>query len=460
MLTLIMFETTASAISISCVESHFSFLRYDYVGCLDQETRTPPSEYTCPYVAMSLLLSFYDTYWNDKFVDEQYEWQEATYDSSKDKLVETFAPTTEAEDWEEYKNNNIPAGTATYPYYREYALVNANNFLEPYLISIGMDLEYHSPSDEYLGLTVDQTVAVLHEYLIASGRFNSNEIEIKCRKESDGYDVVSLMKNIIEDGFPVLYSGKTSQSESIDTFANGDATQKVGHQFIAYGIKDNGDVLLHQGAKGLEYAELSTTPFSKNKAIIWIEIKETLPHTHKLDYTDSITGAKVCSCQIYSSHPYHEDNHFYFDKYDTNNHYKECVCGLTKNVYQHSLTYSGQTYTFHYEICSTCEYKKYQPHNYTIPTTYTDQEHKLNCACGTESSTVEPHYEAYGVYYTRDMHYVYCECGYIFGTDFHDMEPGWKLGTSHCTICGYIRDNTEFGEAIMGIEDEAETSTE
>jgi hypothetical protein len=37
------------------------------------------------------------------------------------------------------------------------------------------------------------------------------------------------------------------------------------------------------------------------------------------------------------------------------------------------------------------------------------------------------------------------------------MEPGWKLGTSHCTICGYIRDNTGFGEAIMGIEDEAET---
>ena len=84
----------------------------------------------------------------------------------------------------------------------------------------------------------------------------------------------------------------------------------------------------------------------------------------------------------------------------------------------------------------------------------------MKCICGTESSTVKPHYEAYGVYYTKDMHYVYCECGYIFGTDFHNMEPGWKLGTSHCTICGYIRDNSGVIEVIKGIEDETETSTE
>lgn len=62
---------SASAISISCVESHFTNLVTTGAG-EDKVIRTPPSENTCPYVALSLLLSFYDAYWNDKFVADEY----------------------------------------------------------------------------------------------------------------------------------------------------------------------------------------------------------------------------------------------------------------------------------------------------------------------------------------------------------------------------------------------------
>ena len=77
------FETTAFAIAEPCVLNHFSNLDFSsiYEG---PETRTPPSMNSCPYTAMSMLLSFYDTYWNDRFVDEKYEWQDGMYSGDGD----------------------------------------------------------------------------------------------------------------------------------------------------------------------------------------------------------------------------------------------------------------------------------------------------------------------------------------------------------------------------------------
>ena len=83
----------------SCVEDHFSNLK----TTTDEESgtdiiRTPPSENSCPYTAMSMLLSFYDTYWNDRFVDEHYDWQAGTYNATTDTLAETFSAKDEAAD--------------------------------------------------------------------------------------------------------------------------------------------------------------------------------------------------------------------------------------------------------------------------------------------------------------------------------------------------------------------------
>ena len=55
------FSFPAYAISTSCVNDHFN--RLITTGYEESQIiRTPPSENTCPYVALSLLLTFYDTY--------------------------------------------------------------------------------------------------------------------------------------------------------------------------------------------------------------------------------------------------------------------------------------------------------------------------------------------------------------------------------------------------------------
>ena len=150
------------AISELCNKDHFDKLHT--TGSNEtQIIRTPPSENTCPYVAMSLLLTFYDSYWNDDFVADEYEWEPGTYNRTTDTLTETFAPTIEAAAWETHiATLNLPSNADTYPYYRAYAAANEGNYLEPYLISIGKSLLFHLDPNETLGLNDLETVAVLH----------------------------------------------------------------------------------------------------------------------------------------------------------------------------------------------------------------------------------------------------------------------------------------------------------
>ena len=164
-----------------------------------------------------------------------------------------------------------------------------------------------------------------------------------------------------------------------------------------------------------------------------------------------------------------------FNEYDENiqgwelNAYKHYIRidygkeGSTTNLMNVSIEHS-HTHNHYYSYYSQSQHKAYcecsmyelQAHNFNQFSNITSTHHTTLCICGAVGET-KPHYEAYGEYYTKDWHYVYCECGYILGTDYHTMVPGWKLGTSRCTVCGYIRNNSGVIEVIKGIEDEAET---
>ena len=456
----------------SCLESHFGKLHTTGRSSLGNEIfRTPPSENTCPYVAMSLLLTFYDSYWNDRFVDDQYEWNVGTYDSSTDILVDTFAPIPEANDWKSYVDElGLPSDTDTYPYYSAYAMEHINDYLEPYLISIGRGLGFHPATDETLGLTVEETVDVLQDYLIKDsndsndeGIFNDNEIEVKYLKENDGHNIVTKMKEIINKGFPVIYSGKTYVT-TIDESGENDNREKKGHQLIAYGINDSGDVLLHTGWKYQSYTTLNTTEYNINRAIIWIELKGTLlTHTHTEtsgNYIDSETGNPLCACQIYSEHPEHENNHLFVDDFDAENHFQTCNCGEMINVSSHDMVYSYYSSTKHIELCRECDYvNKKANHTYITPSTFTSEGHFLECPCGAVSSTVEAHSDGRCEMKSTYSHNVYCKCGYLIREDYHNM-GSINIRYEKCSDCEYIRDKTASGEIIKGIGDDTPHLTE
>ena len=199
-----------------------------------------------------------------------------------------------------------------------------------------------------------------------------------------------------------------------------------------------------------------------------LAIDFNLDHTHSDNYRvttieDNIPCSKTycyndCAIETYTDDIYIIEHNSPPKYYSLTQHIRRCSCGYINHLYPHNLTYSYYNPTQHYEDCADCTYMGAKTHSYTTVMASTSASgHPVACVCG--QTTTEGHYVWDYVSQGRDSHAIYCECGYLIGTEYHDMDPGPKLGTSHCTICGYIRDNSGFGEAIMGTEDDAEAST-
>lgn len=444
----VMLCTPANAISDTCIENHFSELER-YVESNQFVTVTPPSENTCPYVAMSLILTYYDSYWNDSFVDDEYEWNRALYSSRSDNLIRTFAAIDEAQAWDNYiESLNLGTNVATDTYYRNYALQNSsvNNYLEPYLVALGCSLYLHQNPNDTLGLAYYEAASVLRYYLIGIQGFSESAVSVNFRNESD-YDVISKMKEIIKKGYPVYYSGKRIDSDG----------EKSGHAMVAYGIDVYGNIMLHTGWAGNEHRILLVVPgteehyrsnsseegdepvltnYTLNKSIIWLELDEDIiQHTHSYNYLDSDTGESLCSCQIYKFHPEHENNHRYFVKTDSLKRWEECGCGNTRNTHVHEKNYTIDSLELHSEECSICDYEAQVEHTFYLKS-LNSIYHIEECECGMVGEITE-HAESKYSKQNNTSHSILCNCGYVMGTASHSLVP---FGNQRykCTDCGAL----------------------
>ena len=436
------------AISTSCVESHFSNLHQTENSMGEITIRTPPSEKSCAYVALSLLLTFYDSYWSDEFVENDYEWEDATYNSANDTLIETFAATEEAEDWEDYVAENVTDKDKTFSYYRDYALDHYSYYLESYLVSLGVSLGLHPDPNEPLGLNFGEILQLLSHYLYNVCNFSTSQIEIKYLHESSG-DINAIMRNQINSGFPVFYRAESTTA---------------GHALIAYGIDETNDILLHTGWKKNAHQKLSNTEYNLSRAILWLEInEENLPHQCSDAYRDYSDATKTyCACQIYSTHPSHNNNHISISgnsNYDEAYHWTNgCHCGKPgpdSVVTPHDLSYVvTPDSTTHYAECDGCGYNDYIDHNYNQLISVSDTHHAESCVCGlTEES--EEHYNHHYARNDQLKHYVYCECGYYIGTNYHVVPAGGGF----FKICIHCGERINMGEVLLPVPEPYSQST-
>lgn len=434
----------------------------DHFNKLDGTSHCPPNmgntmiEGSCAFVAMSMLLSYYDTYWNDNIVPETLDWQEGEYNSTTDILTSTFNANEEAEQWDPDAFNK-----------NAYVQDNKDKFLQCYLIDMCNNL----PIIDEFGVFAYQTQDILEYYLYDDKSFSRDEITVhlyRANNETEKETMINTAKVLIEDGHPVIFSGFDHTIEEDEV---GDEALDIGgHTMIGYDFTtlDDGkyDITVNICWNDGETQNIRSSDYSWFNSIIWLEInEENLPHVCSDNYVDKKAvnndddDEYFCSCDIYyNTHPEHKYHHDYkFNGFDSKSHYINCICGEKTNGEIHDLRYSSYGASMHSKWCVDCDYALKEVHSYNLYDTVSDEGHTMKCICGASNSSVRGHIESYRRPYSYSLHYVYCACGYILSTELHDMEPGWKLGTSHCTICGYIRDNTEFGEAIMGIEDEAET---
>lgn len=432
-----------------CAKDHFSNLH--------GANKVPPNmDGTCTFVAMSMLLSFYDAYWNDGFVSpngsndtsSDLEWQKGTYSSSRDKLYSSFNANDEVEAWNNYTGNIY-----------NFVADNKDKYLQSYLIDMCNEL----PIIDEFGVLDYQVQDLLERYLYVKRGFDSTEITVNIQYEREvGQEVfVNTMKEQITAGNPVIFFGLSLDilPEELDS----DDVRYGGHAMIGYDVTtdENGDddIILHTGWNGEDDETYRTTDFQFLNSIIWLEINESnLPHVCSNYYYDLITDSNICSCEVYYyTHPTHSI-HIYqgFEYYNSETHCYKCGCGYITNIQPHNLTYSYNSPTQHYKSCADCIYSGAENHNYLPQSSSSSSGHGLACVCGATSST-EAHYVHRYTPKNNTYHYKYCECGYLIGTETHDM---YQSGIySICRDCGK-KVNTMTDITIKGVEDELDTQTE
>lgn len=395
---------------------------------------------SCGYVAMSMLLSFYDIYWNNTFVDDKYmdplqpsvglysdypgnvptlllEKNDKAFpniDSTQDddNTIESEPTKTD----EELENE-----------YRAFIADKSGDYFHMYLLSLGIQSGLHPTDDDELGfgITVNEMAVLLDGYLDSKfgqadyyrtdQNYGSNaKITIHTVSENKNgktrNDVINAIKTQVGSGNPVIYGADRISSDATSRSSDtGNNKDKEGHFMVAYHQTDS-DIWFHNGQFNNDEGQtelFSTTTYNLGIEAIWIEINENLlPHScsYRYKYNKTNGSEAVCSCNAYKNHPAHI--------------HRVCEYESTSN--------SSDTHIYNC-YCSSFE----EAHLYDSYKNLGTSEHRIYCDCGA-SITAEHSYYRYSSF-GASGHRIYCNCGdYIF-----ESHPS---NAKRCNLCGYFDD--------------------
>lgn len=263
---------------------------------------------SCCYVAVAMLLHYYDSFVHTNFVP--------------DNLV---TKTTNATDgrplWYGSPGNMYEKDISGGMTYTQFINDYADTSLHCYLLSLGMSapLNFHSSSslirtgsDTGFGLTADQTRELLMEYLYPTREgvtqyFYLKHLAVRTMFAEDGYTEEAMrtqMINNIDNGIPVIYLGfKQNLTRSIDNLV---ISGNVGHAMVAYDYNEE-DIYVHKG-HNFEDADdyddtIEESGFTTYGGIIWLEVNSSrLPHSCAYNYLSG--SSYVCGrCTYYAGTP-------------------------------------------------------------------------------------------------------------------------------------------------------------
>ena len=410
-------DTTEEEVYESCLEHYFDKLEDGFsknvIG-------------SCGYVAMSLFLNYYDTYWNDNFVADVYE-NRVDYRST---LKFLSSPAGENENdlwdaiWDTYVAENYrPEEWESFEAFREllYPLFVKNHypdFVEDHqgegylhldLIGLGIEKGYYDgifADDEY-STSLSETAEIFEEYFKAIfGDYNYYDtwldfegdddppIIIHVMRESDftSEEIKEKMYELLEQNIPVMYRG-------VNPATGG------GHRLIAYNVtkdENTGEVVdfkMHTGWLVNNQRNSESLEYTEDIGILWLEIdEERIPHVCCDKYTTS-SGENICSCDAYGElHPEHV-------------------------------------------------------HEYSLEST-TETTHTYTCAWGCEKTEHHDRKNCYSI--SNVMHTATCSCGRTY-SEQHNFEKK-SARYSVCMNCGYTRDHFGGNENVhLGTKEDEET---
>ena len=462
-------EGSAYIEHISCVNEHIEWVQ--------SESKFPINNVgNCPFVSMSLLLSYYDAYWDDGFVPNNYETI-GTIDTNNGQISEDFHLKLENNEWlmylygvdtpEELKYVDFKSVDTTSAdsrrKYGQFVDNNASDFFNLYLISLALNsnFNFYDRLNTY-GLSAMQMVSFLEYYLYNIRGFSEEQVTVNKMSAllpNGRYGMFNKATELIEDGFPVIYcAGETS----LDNLILDDPSVHVdnviaGHVLLGYKT-GNSDIYLSPCWNGHSSQMFSTTTYRYISSIIWLEINEdAFPHVCSVSYVDANDPNRTfCTCEIYRDHPNHVDSiNSGAEICPMGSSTATCLCGEPiKNT--HNYCYINHSDVQHWLECACGKKTNWETHN-EIYTHSDNAGHSGYCECGYEF-TNKAHRLTNCVPVPRDAasyHIGTCACGFS-GTEPHTFED-IGLGKYRCTKCVYTKVPGSGNVPVhLGIEDDTE----
>ena len=367
---------------------------------------------TCSYVATAMLLSYYDTYWDDSIISDQYD---KTIDTFNNKHIEENEQSPGIKGDEEIIDpikqtlggSNVELDNDMYD---SVVINNYTTYFHFYLLNLGMN-QMNKP----YGIYPWDIEELLEYYLYNERGYNSSQVTIE-RKKLDTQD--EMKSYIIE---------KVTQKIPVIVCAGYWENGLKGHSFIVYDYDEESDELYcHLGGKdGKYHVKCSSIKYSTIGGIISLNF--TTEHSCSNNYVTS-DGTAYCSC-FFSCHPEHE--HHYTPTADGNHHTYLCECDPPTTPFEHDMSLpiplSG---TEHGRKCLDCNY--------------------------VDESTVGTHSFNSWVYVNNTTHRSTCSGCNARGTKTasHAFMPleGSLLDRVVCIGCGYTKNTgSDSGQIIMSI---------
>ena len=414
---------------------------------------------SCGYTAVSMLLSFYDTYWDDNIIDEQYD--EIGIMSSDYKLSNIESSPGIEKEPEELKNLNSGE-------YWNFITNNYSQYFQLYLIKLAEERfnMYHN------------TISILEEMGIVWNIDIDNPCASALIHQLSVIDhYLYTVKGYTRDDIELIYECTNVRDFAISKIKNGEpvllflGSESGFHFVLAYDWDNKGtedtsddDIYAHYGwdyvidaegnVKDAVHINIDTDEYPLLVSALALNFKDT-PHSCSNNYVDT-NRDEYCSC-FFSVHTNHECT--IFEKIDDECHQNLCECDLDSDVLEHNFVYGYPTMRHHFVYCDVCNYRKEQEVHHFEYTTNNDNTHTLSCLdCGfmiSEEHDYVTHNHCYEKCtdcenvrrvvehnYTYDYvsknnleHYGYCICGSrdVFEHDLYETN-----GHVKCYDCTYL----------------------
>ena len=473
---------------------------------------------SCGYVAIDMLLCYYDTYLNDNIVPEQYDVPSES--SCYNMICRRNSPGSMFDMPKGYSESNyIDADGNVDELQRN---IDYYNYIEKMegvslhakLLSLGNSLFGIKLLNLTPGLNHMGIKQIIHKYMAdVLGFSNGDEYEIRDINHSLNANKSDEVRDFVIDevqlGNPVLVG--------LDDGEGG------GHWVIAYDYDEITDKIYCNFGWGGDAThitpencveELKQDPEKDNNYYIYesaLTIEFHLPHVHSDNYavTKIVDGGVVTNYYCYdseeievyqnlptvisypSTHKFefecgdseyfvHSFNHLNYDDeqhtstclvcgYSVKNwHYLECsvdngthlgICGDCDAIIINgsSLMFISVSNSAHSVSCADCGYTETKPHTFRYTSKNATQHTKICTDCGT-SITENHNYE--GKIIDAIEHSLECDCGATNGTQGH-IWTSYGIGKVKCILCEFKRILApgEVIGVIKGIKpnDEAET---